>query len=113
MDSVTIELLNKIGINIDETNNNGILIDRDMLLSEEKYDEIRSYILELKGYFSSNVLNCLHENAETSQRWPLLNLTRQLLHHYGYTMNPIRKSDGYTKAGVKKYKRYFHIFREN
>jgi hypothetical protein len=38
-----------------------------------------------------------------------LNLIRQLLNVYNYKMEPIRKSDGYTLEGVKKYKRYFQI----
>ena len=51
----------------------------------------------------------LQKNAEKSQKSPLLNLIRQILHIYGYNMEPIRKADGYTLEGVKKYKRYFLI----
>ena len=28
---------------------------------------------------------------------------------YGYRLEPVRKSDGYTLDGVKKFKRYFQI----
>jgi hypothetical protein len=51
----------------------------------------------------------LQQNASKEQKWPLLNLIRQILNVYGYEMEPVRKSDGYTKEGVKKYKRYFQI----
>jgi hypothetical protein len=31
---------------------------------------------------------------------------------YNYLLAPIRKCDGYTSDGVKKYKRYFKIIRK-
>jgi hypothetical protein len=56
-------------------------------------------------------LTSLQKNADKSQKWPLLNLIRQILSVYGYKMKPIRKADGYTLEGVKKYKRYFQIYK--
>ena len=64
---------------------------------------------ELKKKLSSSFLTSLHKEAKIKQKWPLLNLVRQILHVYKYKMDPIRKADGYTKDGVKKYKRYFLI----
>ena len=54
-------------------------------------------------------MTSLQKNAKTEQRWPLLNLVRQILSVYNYQMEPIRKSDGYTLEGIKKYKRFFQI----
>ena len=54
-------------------------------------------------------MTCLQKNADKSQKWPLLNLVRQILNVYGYKMVPIRKADGYTLEGIKKYKRYFQV----
>ena len=54
-------------------------------------------------------MTSLQKNAEKEQKWPLLNLVRQILNIYNYQMTPIRKSDGYTLEGVKKYKRFFQI----
>jgi hypothetical protein len=54
-------------------------------------------------------MTSLQRNADKSQKWPLLNLVRQILSTHNYKMEPIRKSDGYTLEGVKKYKRYFLI----
>jgi hypothetical protein len=34
---------------------------------------------------------------------------RQILSVYNYHLTPIRKCDGYTPEGVKKYKRFFKI----
>lgn len=99
-----------IGINYNSlTDLNGILIDRDTLLSVDKYNAIKAHIPKLKQVFSSSRMTCLQSDATVDQRWPLLNLIRQLLHVYKFTMTPIRKSDGYTLDGVKKYKRFFQI----
>lgn len=88
---------------------NGLIISREILLSDDKYDELKYFIPELKKNYSSSFMTSLQKNAEKEQKWPLLNLIRQILHVYGYKMEPIRKSDGYTLEGVKKYKRYFLI----
>jgi hypothetical protein len=58
-------------------------------------------------------MTSLQKNADIVQKWPLLNFVRQILNTYGYKMEPIRKADGYTLDGVKKYKRYFKITQKN
>ena len=58
-------------------------------------------------------MTSLQKNADKIQKWPLLNLARQILSFYNYKMEPIRKSDGYTLEGVKKYKRFFQIKKNN
>jgi hypothetical protein len=99
-----------IGLQIQELNElDGIIIPREVLLSDNKYDEVRKLIPDLKQNYSSSLMTSLHKNADKTQRWPLLNLVRQILNTYRYKMEPIRKSDGYTLEGVKKYKRYFEI----
>lgn len=92
---------------------NGMIISRETLLLDNKYDELKYLIPELKKNYSSSFMTSLQKNAEKSQKWPLLNLIRQILHVYGYKMEPIRKADGYTLEGVKKYKRYFLIHNKN
>lgn len=87
----------------------GALIPRDMLISNSIYEKIQEKIPDLKKKFSSSYMTSLHKGAKDQQKWPLLNLVRQVLHTYRYQMKPIRKSDGYTPQGVKKYKRYFLI----
>ena len=87
----------------------GALIPRDMLISVSLYEKIQEKIPDLKKKFSSSYMTSLHKGAKDQQKWPLLNLIRQILHTFQYQMKPIRKSDGYTPQGVKKYKRYFLI----
>jgi len=103
-----------IGLEINNVNElNEILISRETLLSDNKYEEVKCFIPELKKNYSSSFMTSLQKNAEKSQKWPLLNLVRQILHVYCYKMEPIRKADGYTLEGVKKYKRYFLIHKKN
>jgi len=114
MDNEIKILFKIIGLEINDFHElNGLTISRETLLSDAKYDEIKLFIPQLKKKFSSSFMTSLQKNAEKSQKWPLLNLVRQILHVYGYNMEPIRKADGYTLEGVKKYKRYFLIHKKN
>lgn len=115
MDEISIKILNSCGIFfniINELDNQ--LIPREQLISDSKYDELKNLIPELKKHYSSSFMTSLQKNATIYQRWPLLNLVRQILNTFGFKMEPIRKSDGYTLDGVKKYKRFFQIkFKKN
>ena len=90
----------------------GIFFPREQLLSDLKYEEVKKYIPELKKKFSSSFMTSLQKKAETNQKWPLLNLIRQILTVYNYHLTPIRKCDGYTADGVKRFKRYFKIIKK-
>jgi hypothetical protein len=108
MDDICKYILTEIGLiynNISELNN--IIILRNDLLNINKYIEIKPKIMELKKHLSSSFLTCLHRDALDKQKFPLLNLVRQVLNIYKFKLIPIRKSDGYTKDGKKIYKRYF------
>ena len=106
-------ILNTVGIYFNSiTELEGIFFPREQLLSEIKYDLVKQYIPELKKKFSSTFMTSLQKKAETTQKWPLLNLIRQILLVYNYNLTPIRKCDGYTDDGIKKYKRFFKIIRK-
>ena len=110
MDEVSSKIMNRAGIffySLEELN--GLLFDRELLLSDDKYEEIKKMIPELKRELSSTYLTSLHKTAEKKQKWPLLNMVRQILHFYHFDMIPIRKCNGMTLEGKKKYKRLFHI----
>ena len=103
-------ILKIIGIEFNDVDDlNGLSILRDQLLSDNKYEEVKKLLPELKKIYSSSLMTSLQKNADKFQKWPLLNLVRQILSTHNYKMEPIRKSDGYTLEGVKKYKRYFLI----
>jgi hypothetical protein len=93
----------------EENQLDGLLIPREVMLSEQTYEAVKEKIPELKKKLSSSSLTSLHKNAKQEQKWPLLNLVRQILKTFNYNMKPIRKADGYTKDGKKKYKRLFII----
>jgi hypothetical protein len=104
------DFLNKCSIVFDEFSQlDGMLIPRDLLLSNEKYEYVKEDIEKMKKLYSSGSLTALQKNAEASQKWPLLNLVRQILKSNNFKMDPIRKSNGYTKEGKKKYLRFFAI----
>ena len=102
--------LNKCGIVFEDYKMlDGMLIPRETLLSQEKYENIKEDLIKMKKMYSSGALTALQKSAETKQKWPLLNLVRQILKSNNYKMDPIRKSNGYTNEGKKKYLRFFII----
>ena len=104
------EFLNKCGIVFEDYKMlDGMLIPRETLLSQEKYENIKEDLTKMKKMYSSGALTALQKSAEAKQKWPLLNLVRQILKSNNYNMEPIRKSNGYTKEGKKKYLRFFII----
>lgn len=110
MDTETKQILKLIGIEFNELQElDGLLICREQFLSSSKYDEIKGLIYNLKHNYSSSVMTSLHKNAIVTQKWPLLNLIRQILNVYYYKMIPIRKANGYTLDGIKKYTRFFQL----
>ena len=87
----------------------GMLIPREVLLSKETYDSVKGDISIIRTIYSSSAMTGLQQTAAEKEKWPLLNLVRQLLKVSNFNMRPVRVSDGYTKEKKKKYKRYFKI----
>ena len=114
MDKEIIEFLKKCKLQLDdETQLEGQLIPRDILLSPNTYEEVKAEIAVLKKKFSSSALTSLQSGAQKEQKWPLLNLVRQILRVCNYKMEPVRRSDGYDDEGKKKYKRFFLVKKFN
>lgn len=109
-----LDFLNKCEIKCSDLDNIvGIIIPREQLLNMTLYDKIKEDIPKLKAQLHSSIYTSVQKNAEKNQRWPLLNLVRQLLRRYQYDLKPKRVCDGYTKDGQKKYKRFFEIHKIN
>lgn len=108
MDQIYIEILSEFGIQ-DLEHLDGTMLERDAFINDEIYKRVKPKIADLKKYFSSSLLTSLQENAESKQKFPLINIVRQLLRVKYYQMEPIRKANGYEKSGKKLYKRYFLI----
>tara|TARA_B110000908_G_C10020228_1_gene342570 strand:- start:314 stop:685 length:372 start_codon:yes stop_codon:yes gene_type:complete len=91
----------------------GIVIERDLFLTEEAINHFQKYKLSLQkiGY-KTGVLNGLHKNNIVKQRWPALNMMRQILKCNQLKMSPFIKSNGYNKnTGKKNIIRYFTIIK--
>ena len=104
------KVLNKCNIHFDDFYQiNGLIIPRDNFLNLEYYERVKPDIAILKQHLSSSCMTSLQDTAQTNQKWPLLNLVRQILKALHYKLIPIRKSNGYTKEGKKIYNRFFKI----
>ena len=87
----------------------GLLLPRELFFNSTLYTELKKHIPELKQIFSSSYLTALQTPAENIQKWPHLNLIRQILRSCHFKLTPKRVSDGYSADGKKKYKRMFII----
>ena len=88
----------------------GLLIPRELLLNDDKYKElVKSELPILKTIFSSSYLTSLQSSATSKQKFPLLNLIRQMVRCCNFKLTPKRISDGYAISGEKKYKRMFIV----
>ena len=102
--------LNKCGIPIETLSQlDNLSVSRDILIETGKYDTLINDINFFKNKYSTSYFTSLHSNAKIKQKWPLINLLRQILKINGYKFTPKRLCDGYTKEGKKKYKRIFLI----
>ena len=109
-DKIIINFLNECGFICEKLDMlQGIQISREFLLNEQKYQNIQEHISLLKNLYSSSYLTSLQSTAMKTQKWPLLNLVRQILKSSGYNLTPKRLCAGYAKDGVKKYKRIFIV----
>lgn len=107
-----IDFLNKGQIACAELKDlNGMLLPRELFFNDTIYKQLKEKIPELKQLFSSSYLTALQAPAENIQKWPQLNLIRQVLRSCHFKLTPKRVSDGYTVDGKKKYKRMFIIER--
>lgn len=110
--SIILKILNLSGFVLENmTLLNGLSIPRDLLINSGNYEIVSDYLEKLKKLkkYSSSTLTSLHGDAMKKQKWPLLNLVRQILKVENYRMVPFRKTGGKDKNGKKKYIRFFLI----
>jgi len=109
-EKVIVDFLNKAGVHCEEIGDlDGLQLDRDALLDTGNYEKARENIPQLKKLFSSSYLTSLQSSASKTQKWPLINLIRQILKFSEHSLTPKRLCNGYTPGGVKKYRRIFII----
>ena len=86
-----------------------IEIDRNCLLQDPFYSYAINYKKNLKGIYKSSKYNCLHSNSVSKQKFPSINLLRQVLKSNRLRMYPYYKSLGYDDNRKKIVQRYFII----
>lgn len=111
---IIIKFLNSCGVNCKNISDlDGMILYRSDYIFSNKYQEVKPELYDLKKILSSSVYTALHADADKKQRYPLVNLIRQILKSINYKLMPKRISDGYTIDGIKKYKRIFLIQKFN
>ena len=110
------EMLAKIGLkfeNIDDIE--GQIIERDILLTDEVSSFLLSFQEKIKNSgYKTGTLTSLHKNNNEKQRWPEVNILRQLLKCNQFRLKPFTKSNGYNKTtGKKNVLRFYRIEKLN
>ena len=95
-----IELLKKfmLIVGLKTLNNQIILFDK--LIEPKVITKLRKEVNNLKKVYQSDKLTALHKNAKTKQKFPGINIFRQILKENGFKMIPRVQSMGYN--GSKK-----------
>jgi len=107
-----VQFINSVGITCDKLSSlENTIIDRDILLDDSRYSNARTHLPQLKLIFSSSSMTALQEPATSTQKWPLLNLVRQVLKACGFVLTPSRICEGYDKDKKKKFRRIFTLTR--
>ena len=86
-----------------------IEIDRNCLLQDPFYSYAINYKKKLKGIYKSSKYNCLQSNSVSKQKFPSINLLRQVLKSNRLRLYPYYKSLGYDDNRKKIVQRYFII----
>ena len=87
-----------------------ITLYRDKLIDKNTRKIILELIPDLKEQYKSAYLTCLHDNSIYKQKYPVINLLRQILKCNHLILKPKIVSNGYEKiTGKKKVMRMFTI----
>jgi hypothetical protein len=79
-----------------------ITIQRDLLKGKKITEKILELVPELREVYNSAYLTCLHDNSIYKQKFPVINLIRQILKCNFLLMTPKVVSNGYEKVTGKK-----------
>ena len=83
---------------------------RETLIQKENKEKLMELIPELKKVYNSSYLTCLHDNSIYKQKFPAINLVRQVLKCHHLSLTPKIMSNGYEKTtGKKRVSRIFKI----
>lgn len=80
------------------------------LRTEELKLKLNKMVPELKKYYNSKKLTCLHNNSLSKQRFPNSNLLRQILKENKLKLHPYEECKGYIN-NKKIVERYYIIIK--
>ena len=87
-----------------------ITLSQDDLKSKELIDKLYIMIANLKNEYKSQKLTCLHRNSIDKQKFPALNMIRQICKCNSLKVSPFIICKGYDKSTGKKItERYYSI----
>ena len=85
-------------------------LNHKYLRNEEFKSEIIDLIPKLKKKYKSHNLTCLHSNSLEKQKFPVINMIRQILKCNKLRLEPYTICKGYNKATKnKEFERYYII----
>ena len=87
-----------------------ISLSYDILRDPKLIDTLYQQIPKLKTFYKSSKLTCLHKNSTINQKFPGVNMVRQILKCNKLKLQPMIICRGYNKAtGKKIIERYYQI----
>ena len=87
-----------------------ISLSYELLRDPKLIDILYQQIPNLKKFYKSSKLTCLHKNSTTNQKFPGVNMVRQILKCNKLKLKPMENCRGYNKAtGKKIIERYYQI----
>jgi hypothetical protein len=105
------DIFSALEIKVDErTDISNIILRQDTLKSNTLITDLNNKVPNLKSYYNSSKLTCLHKNSLDKQKFPAVNMFRQILKCNSFKMEPYVISKGYDKfSGKKLVERYYRI----
>jgi hypothetical protein len=79
-----------------------IILKQESLKKNKLIVELNDTIPNLKMFYNSSKLTCLHKNSLDKQKFPAVNMFRQILKCNSFKMEPFIISKGYDKFTGKK-----------
>ena len=105
---IILDMFNKLGFKYSNMSDlHYTEYDRDLFINANVHEYL-TFVPKLKEYFKSSKLDSLHSNSIQKQKFPVINIFRQILKCNDIHMKPKVLSIGYCKAtGKKIYQRKF------
>ena len=87
-----------------------ISLSYESLREPKLIDTLYQQIPKLKTFYKSSKLTCLHKNSTSNQKFPGVNMVRQILKCNNLKLKPMLICRGYNKVtGKKIIERYYQI----